>query len=47
MKLEDNDLVTVSGGGFKFGVAAAVIIGIGAFLIGVLDGFLRPLSCRS
>ena len=41
MKLEDNDLVTVSGGAFKFGVVAAVIVGVGAFLIGVLDGQIK------
>lgn len=38
-----NELQEVQGGSFK--VIAALVAG-GIFLIGVLDGFLRPYSCR-
>ena len=34
----------IKGGAIKLGVVAA-IIGIGTFIIGVVDGILRPLKC--
>ena len=43
MELSKNELVDITGGAFKYGIA----IGIGAvitFLIGVIDGYLRPLK---
>lgn len=45
MALENKELMNISGGGFKFGIAA-IIGGIVTFLIGVVDGYLRPLSCN-
>lgn len=46
MKFLDNDeLMSINGGGFNFGI----IIGISAaitFIIGIIDGYLRPLVCR-
>ncbi len=44
--LTDNELLTVIGGsasGFSLG---AIIGGIATFIIGVVDGFLRPLKCN-
>lgn len=38
-----NELKEVQGGGYK--VIAAIIAG-GIFIIGVIDGFLRPYACR-
>lgn len=45
MALQDKELMAISGGGFKYGLAA-LIGGIVTFLIGVVDGYLRPLSCN-
>ena len=45
MLLEKNELLKIYGGGINTGI----ILGIGAgivFLIGVIDGFIRPLACR-
>jgi len=44
-KLNDNELLNISGGAISFGVFAA-IAGTITFLIGVIDGFTRPLKCR-
>lgn len=44
-QLNRNDLLNITGGGFGFGIA----ICLGAlvtFLIGVVDGYVRPLRCR-
>jgi hypothetical protein len=43
IKLENKELENIRGGGFGF------LIGIGAFitfLIGVIDGYVRPLKCN-
>ena len=42
--LDDNELMTVNGG-FSFGLGLAIGAGI-TFLIGVIDGFVRPLKCN-
>ncbi len=42
--LNDNELMTVNGG-FSFGLGLAIGAGI-TFLIGVIDGFVRPLKCN-
>ena len=39
-----NELKTVEGGAIKAGAVAAIIAGVGVFIIGVVDGFLRPLK---
>ncbi len=44
-ELSETELKTVQGGGISIGVAAVVTIGI-AFLVGVLDGIIRPLKCH-
>lgn len=45
MELQNEELTNVVGGGIKFGIAA-VVGGIITFVIGVIDGYLRPLSCN-
>lgn len=43
--LTDNELKNISGGGISIGA----ILGIGAcitFLIGLIDGIIRPLKCN-
>lgn len=45
MELKKEDLKEINGGGISFG--AGVLIGAGiTFLIGLIDGYIRPLSCR-
>ncbi len=44
MRLSNEELLNITGGGISIGVAA----GIGAlitFIIGVVDGYLRPSKC--
>lgn len=43
MELDKKELMKVNGGGFGLGL----LIGAGVvFLIGVVDGFVRPLKCN-
>lgn len=43
IKLNNDDLKQVSAGGFGTGL----LIGAGiVFIIGVIDGYIRPLSCH-
>lgn len=44
-KLDNEELKQISGGGFHIGFG--IIIGAGiSFLIGLVDGYIRPLACR-
>ncbi len=44
-KLSKEELVKVNGGGISLGVG--LLIGAGViFIIGVIDGFMRPLKCN-
>ena len=45
MVLETEELSNITGGGISYGIFA-VIGGAIAFVIGVIDGYLRPLSCN-
>jgi len=43
VKLKKDELMNVSGGGLGLGL----LIGAGVvFLIGVIDGYIRPLKCN-
>lgn len=42
-ELSVNELNEVSGGGISFGLA--IFAGI-TFIIGVIDGYVRPLKCN-
>ena len=44
-KLSNETMRTISGGAFSKAVAAAIIAG-GVFIVGVIDGFIRPLKCH-
>ena len=44
-KVEKEQLKKVYGGGFSFSLATLIGAGI-TFLIGVIDGYIRPLACR-
>ena len=45
IELKEEELTNISGGAWKLGLVGAIIAG-SAFIIGVIDGFLRPYSCR-
>ncbi len=42
-ELEKKELMKINGGGWGIGIAVGAGI---TFLIGVIDGFVRPLKCR-
>lgn len=44
-RIEEQELKQIYGGGFSFGIAGLIGAGI-TFLIGVIDGYIRPLACR-
>lgn len=43
--LNNDELMCIDGGGFNFGIVAGIIAGV-TFLIGVIDGIIRPLKCN-
>ena len=43
--LNSNEMKEISGGGFNFGLAVGIAAGI-TFLIGLIDGIVRPLKCN-
>ena len=45
MELTELELKQINGGAFKFGLSAIIGAGI-TFLIGLIDGYMRPLSCN-
>jgi lactobin A/cerein 7B family class IIb bacteriocin len=45
MKLTNKQLQDVKGGSVTLGVGLMIIAGI-VFIIGVIDGYVRPLPCR-
>lgn len=45
MEINDEQLSCITAGGIKYGVLAA-IGGVITFIIGVIEGYLRPLSCN-
>lgn len=44
-KLTDNELKKIEGGGLSAGTILAIAAGV-IFLIGVFDGYTRPLACN-
>ena len=45
VKLKKNELLEINGGGISFGVGC-FIVGAVIFVIGVIDGYVRPLKCN-
>lgn len=43
--LNNEELLNINGGAVSLGVVAIIIAGI-VFLVGVADGYMRPLKCR-
>lgn len=47
MVLNDEKLLMITGGGTAKNVGIGVIIAaLGSFIVGLIDGFLRPLKCN-
>ena len=44
-ELEKKDLMKINGGGFSIGLGFLIGAGV-TFLIGVIDGYVRPLKCN-
>lgn len=48
MVLENKKLMSVVGGKSTKAVGIGIIIAaLGSFIVGIIDGFLRPLKCNS
>lgn len=45
MKLSNKELTMISGGGVNLGVGMIIASAV-IFIIGVIDGFVRPLKCN-
>lgn len=43
--LSYNELFAIKGGAIKTSILLG-IFGFGVFIVGVIDGYLRPLACR-
>ena len=44
-ELTNQELKNIHGGGISLGAAALITLGV-AFVVGVVDGFIRPLKCH-
>lgn len=44
-KMNDEELKEINGGGLNIGAIVGIAAGI-TLLIGVIDGFVRPLKCN-
>jgi len=44
--LDKNELLNIYGGGLSAGTVGLIIAGV-IFIIGALDGFIRPLKCNA
>ncbi len=45
MKLSNEDLLKVEGGGISFGVGLAIVSGL-IFIGGLVSGYMNPKSCN-
>lgn len=45
INLTNEDLKEINGGGINFGLIAGIAAGV-TFLIGLIDGIIRPLKCN-
>lgn len=45
--LEKNELIKITGGASSGKIGIGIIIAaLGSFIVGIIDGFLRPLACN-
>lgn len=45
IKLSEEELKQINGGGFNIGIGLLIGAGI-SFIVGLVDGYIRPLACR-
>ncbi len=46
--LKEQELQTIDGGVIKLSAAGGIVLGaIATFIIGAVNGYLRPLACKS
>ena len=45
INLKNNELRNITGGGISWGAAALIAAGV-TFIVGIIDGYVRPLACR-
>jgi hypothetical protein len=45
-QLKSNELENIRGGGALFKIAMGFLTA-GSFIVGLVDGYLRPLKCRN
>lgn len=45
MALQDEELMTLTGGAVNYGLWT-IVGGVITFVIGIIDGYLRPLACN-
>ena len=47
MVLNDEESVNIIGGASYKGIGIGIILGaLGSFIVGIIDGYLRPLKCN-
>lgn len=47
MVLENNELMNIIGGATSKKIGIGIILAaLGSFIVGIIDGFLRPLACN-
>mgnify|MGYP003559632918 CR=1 FL=1 len=46
MLLNNEEMLKVKGGAFKYGLLAGLIGGAIVFVVGVIDGLLNPRKCN-
>ena len=47
MVLKNDELINIHGGASNKGIGVGIIIAaLGSFIVGIIDGFLRPLACN-
>lgn len=44
-KINKEELMKINGGGLHIGLGIGIFAGI-SFIVGVIDGYVRPLVCR-
>lgn len=44
-KIEKDELIKINGGGMSVGLGLLIGAGV-VFIIGLIDGFVRPLKCN-
>jgi len=45
IELKKDDLLKTNGGGLSLGMGC-FLVGLGVFIVGIFDGFTRPIKCN-